>query len=108
MFQKFFVGDGDQFVPSEFPPLKENLQQVNAQLANWPSVTKTEMIISFVKFHSIRSQEVKDHPELAALISSRSLPLQLIEDLFASCKKNPLFSKQLEDYIRGCFVDKTL
>jgi hypothetical protein len=108
MFQRFLIRDTDQFVPTEYPQLKESLQQVNAQLANWSSDPKTEMLISFVKFHSIRSQQVKDHPELATLISSQSLPLHAMEELFESAKKNSLFSKQLEDYIRRYFVDRIL
>jgi hypothetical protein len=106
MYQQFHIGNGDQFVPSMFPQLEESLKQVCEQLANWPSTPKGEMVISFVRFHSISSQQVKDHPELATLISSQSLPLHVMEALFESGRQNSLFSKQLEDYIGTFFINK--
>lgn len=103
IYQKYLVKDGDSFVPSHFPQLEASLQQVIEQLAKEPEVPKTEMVLAFVKDHSINSQQAKDHPELATRILSRSLPLQVMEELFESSSKNLLFRKELEDYIRSCF-----
>jgi hypothetical protein len=108
MFRKFLIRDEDHFVLTEFPQLEESLQKIVEQLANYSSAPKTEMILSFVKDHSISSQLVKDHSELATLISSKSLPLQVMEELFESGKQNPLFKKQLEDHIRTYFIDNQL
>ena len=99
MLQKFLIRDTDRFVPSEYPHLEENLQQAAAQLANWSAGPKTEMMLSFVKDHSISSQQVKDHPELAKFISSHALPLHEMEALFEASRQNLLFRKQLENYI---------
>lgn len=108
MFQSYFISDTEQFVPSDFPQLTVSLQQVVVQLASWSQAPKAEMILSFVKDHSIRSQQVKDYPELAELISTKSLPLHVMEALFTSGRQNLLFKKQLEDYIRSYFIDQKL
>jgi len=103
IYQKYLVKNGDSFVPSHFPKLEDSLQQVIEQLAKEPEVPKTEMVLAFVKDHSINSQQAKDHPELTTMILSGSLPLKIMEELFESGNKNPLFRKGLEDYIRNCF-----
>jgi hypothetical protein len=103
IYPQFLIKDSDRFVPFNFPQLEASLQQVVAQLGMEYKGPKTEMILSFVKDHSINSQQVKDHPELANLISSQSLPLQIMENLFEASRKNPLFEKELEDYIKAYF-----
>jgi hypothetical protein len=101
-YQKFSITDKDHFNPSNFPQLETSIQKVVEQLAAEPAV-KIEMLLSFVKDHCINSKQVKDHPELADLISTQSLPLQVMEALFEAGKKNPVFVMELEEYIRSCF-----
>lgn len=108
MFHKYLIGNLDQFASATFPQLEESLRQVVVLLATNPGGPKTEMILSFVKDHSIRSQQVKDYPVLAKLISTKTLPLHVMEELFESSKQNLLFRKQLEDYIRTYFAAKNL
>jgi hypothetical protein len=108
MFRKFLIRDEDHFVQSRFPQLEESLKKIVEQLANYPSELKTEMLLSFVKDHSISSQLVKDYPELATLISSKSIPSQVMEELFEASKQNALFRKQLEDHIRAYLIGKRL
>lgn len=108
MFRKFLIRDEDHFVLSEFPQLEANLQKIKEQLATHSSAHKTEMVLSFVKHHSISSQLVNDYPELATLISSKSLPLQVMEELFEASKQNIMFRNQLENHIRQYFTDEKL
>lgn len=98
-FQKFAVQPTDRFQAINFPTLDNSLQQVAAQLAREPYGPKAEMLLSFVKNHSISSQLVSDHPKLAQMISTKSMPLQVMEDLFESSKTNQSFRKDLEEYI---------
>lgn len=104
MFHKFLIRDDDHFVLSTFPQLETSLQKIKEQLENYPLTPKTEMILSFVKHHSISSQLAKDYPELATLISSKSLPLQVMEELFESSRRNATFRNQLEDHIRNTLL----
>jgi len=103
IYKKYLVKNGDSFTPSHFPQLEESLEQVIEQLAKEPEIPKAEMVLAFVKGHSINSQQAKDHPELAKMILSGSLPLKVMEELFESGINNLLFRKGLEEYIRNCF-----
>lgn len=102
IYHKFQIGGADQFLPSQFPQLEISLGQIMVQLADGPAGPMAEMILSFVKSHSINSQQVKEFPELANLISSKSVPLHIMEDMFEASRQNSVFRKQLEDHIRAC------
>ena len=108
MFQKFLIRNTSQFIPSDFPQLEESLREVVAQLARKWEGPKADMILSFVKDHSLPSQEVEDYPELAKLISTGSLPLYVMESLFESSRQHPLFRKQLEHYIKEYFRTRNM
>lgn len=108
MFQKFLIRNASQFIPSDFPQLEKSLREVVAQLAGKWEGPKAEMILSFVKDHSLPSQEVEDYPELAKMISTGSLPLHVMESLFESSRQHPLFRRQLEHYIKEYFRTQNL
>lgn len=101
-YRKYIIKDSDHFAASEFVELQISIQHIASELSMESSANITDMIISFVKDHSINSQMVKNSPELADRISSRALPLEVMEVLFDASRENLLFRKQLEDYIRGC------
>lgn len=101
--QSFSVTETNHFIPSRYPQLEVNLQEIVAQLAAEPEC-KTDMLLSFVKNHCIESKHVMDHPQLARLISTGSLPLHMIEALFEAGKSSPPFKKELEEHIRGHFM----
>ena len=103
LYQKFSISTTAHFVPSEFPHLETTVQEVIKQLAEEPFI-KIEMVLSFVTDHCINSAQVRGYPGLANLISTKSLPLQLMEALFEASRNNPVFKKELEDYIRNCFA----
>lgn len=102
-YQKFLVNDTEQFEAANYPALEPSLRKMVTQLSSEPYGPKAEMILSFVKDHCMRSEQVAEHPALANLISSKTLSLQVVEDLFEASKKNPAFRKDLENYIAGYF-----
>ena len=104
MYHKFLVRETDRFDPCNFPQLQTSLEQIVTQLNREPAGPKADMLLSFVKDHCINSQQVVDHPRLATLISTKSLPLGSIEDLFESSRGNPSFKKDLEAHIRSYFA----
>jgi hypothetical protein len=104
MYQKFLIRETDRFDPSNFPQLETCLEKIVVQLNREPAGPKAEMLLSFVKNHSINSQQVVDHPAVAALISTKSVPLGMMEDLFESSRSNPSFQKDVESHIRSYFV----
>lgn len=98
-YQKITIGDKDVFEASLFPALENSLHQMAIQLALLPDGPKAAMLLSFVKHHSINSQQANDHPLLALAITSKNLPLGILEDLFESGRNNPAFQKELEKHI---------
>lgn len=104
MYHKFLVQETDRFVPDNFPPIKASLETIVVLLNREPAGPKADMLLSFVKDHSMSSQHVAEHPGLASLISTKSLPLGSLEALFESSRNNPLFKKDLEAYIRSYFA----
>lgn len=103
IYEKFSISATAHFVPSEFPQLEASIRQVIKQLADEPAI-KVEMLLSFVKHHSINSIQVKENPGLASLISNQSLPLQLMEALFDAGRNNGVFIRELEEHIRCRFA----
>jgi len=102
IYRNYIIKDSDHFIASEFVELQTSIQHIALELSMESSANITDMIISFVKDHSINSQMVKDSPGLANRISSRALPIEVMEALFDASRENQLFRKQLEDYIRSC------
>lgn len=103
VYHKFLIGEADRFDPANFPQLATCLAQIVVQLNREQAGPKADMLLSFVKDHSINSQQVIDHPKVASLLSTKSLPLGTIEDLFESSRNNLLFKKGLETHIRSYF-----
>ena len=106
--QELRIGNADHFIPSRFPQLADSLQQVAAQLAKHPPGPQLEMILSFVKDHRIDSKQAGEYPALADLISTKAIPLHVMETLFESARQNHLFKKQLEEYIRTYLINQNL
>ncbi len=101
---KFLIGETDRFDSTDFPQLDTCLEQIVVQLNREQAAPKADMLLSFVKDHCINSQQVIDHPKVASLISTKSLPLGMLEDLFEAGRSNPLFKKGLETHIRSYFL----
>lgn len=107
-YQRFLVKDTDRFDPSHFPQLETSLEEIVVQLNREPAGPKAEMLLSFVKDHRIDSRHASEHPGLAAMISTKSLPLGNLEDLFESSKNNSLFKQDMEEFIRSYFATALL
>jgi hypothetical protein len=104
MYQTFQIKETDRFDPANFPQLEACLEKIVVQLNREPTGPKAEMLLSFVKTHSIDSQQVVDNPAVATLISTKSIPLGVMEDLFEASRSNPAFQKDVELHIRSYFT----
>lgn len=100
IYQKLLIRDADRFDATAFPQLENALEKIVVALNREPAGPKADMLISFVKEHSITSTYVFEHASLASLISTKSIPLGVLEDLFESSKNNRKFASDLEAYIR--------
>lgn len=100
MYHKFQIGEADRFDAAHFPELQTSLLNIAGLLTGEPVGPVADMLLSFVKDHSINSQLVANHPRLATLISTKELPLGIMEDLFEGSRKNLSFRQDLETYVR--------
>ena len=108
MYHKFLVGDTDRFDATCFAELQKGLDATARLLADEPDDPKAEMLLSFVKDHSMNSQLVLQHPRMASLISTKEVPIGVMENLFEASRKNPTFRQALELHIRHGLHHRTL
>jgi hypothetical protein len=107
-YKKYLVKDTDHFDPDHFPELMEDIDTIHVGMDATPTALNAEMLLSFLKSHSIRTEWVNANPQLAEMISSKSLPITGLEALFESCTENRDFRIQLEEHIRERFSMLTL
>jgi hypothetical protein len=107
-YKKYLIKDTDRFDPDHFPSLMEDMDTIVIAMDATPTALNAEMLLSFLKSHSIRTEWVNANPQLAEMISSKSLPITGLEALFESCTENRDFRIQLEEHIRERFSMLTL
>jgi hypothetical protein len=104
-YKQYVVKDTDQFDPQQFSLVTDELAVINEHTKHIVSLFKTGIIVSFVKDHSLKNEWIKANPALTEMVTSGALPMRHTEALFESCRYNPLFRKQLEEFlIRGLSV----
>lgn len=106
-YSKYLVKELDIFDPYKFPSITDDLDTIEASLAQAPVSRTPEMLVSFARHHSMDSDWVSANPVLAAQISSKALPLANLEALFAAAHASPSFLRSLEQYVLSRFRPAT-
>lgn len=99
-YKKFLIRAGDHFDESNYLRLQEDMESIKAGIGHLPADFRSEMIISFAKGQSIKSEWEKDNPSLAERVNSKSLNTECLEELFDSCSDNDMFRQELETYVQ--------
>ena len=99
-YSKYLIGATDIFDPAAYPSLTEEITMINNKTQAVPGHFKADIIVSFLKDHSIQTSWVASNPHLARLVASKELFSGTIESLFESCKDNPGFVENLELYLK--------
>src|SRR5688572_16074745 len=86
------------FNPQDFPEVCEELSSIKETMLQEPVYFNVEILISFLKDHSLRTDWIEANPSFAKLITSGGLKISLLEGLFASGKKGSNFLTTLEDH----------
>ena len=102
-YNKYLVRSTDQFDPVNFSSVTDEIQLINEETVSLPPLFKVEILISFLKDHSVENNWTKANPELTDLVTSGSLLKGNIESLFESCRSNPAFRQDLETYLKKEF-----
>jgi len=104
LYNKFSIGNADQFNPEDYAFITEDLALMLEQIKHIPRDFRAEMIVSFLKNHCLRCEWIAANPELTRLVTSKSVFSSKIESLFEGCQGNSVFSRQLETYLKGKLV----
>ena len=102
-YNKYLVRPTDQFDPVNFSSVTDEIQLINEGTVSLPPLFKVEILISFLKDHSLENSWTKANPELTDLVASGSLFKGSIESLFVSCRSNLAFRQDLETYLKKEF-----
>lgn len=94
----------DQFDPATYSSVDDEIRLINEKTHAFPPGFKAEILISFLKDHSIQNAWIDANPELTELVTSQTLFAGSIESLFDSCRDNPVFTKNLETYLKERFT----
>jgi hypothetical protein len=102
-YNKYLVRSTDQFDPVNFSSITDEIQLINEGTVSIPPFFKAEILISFLKDHSLEDDWTKANPELTDLVTSGLLLKGNIESLFESCRNNPAFRQEFETYLKREF-----
>jgi len=103
--RRFLIKNTDKFDPGYFSSVNEEIISIKKQIELLPVLFRSEIIVSFLKNHSIRNDWKKANPDLVTLAASGTLFSGSIEALFSSCINNPGYHQDLENYLMGEFAE---
>jgi hypothetical protein len=104
-YNNYTIGLKDQFDPLNYPLVNDEIRIINEKSEVVPLHFKAEIIISFVKNHSLQNNWIAANPGLTELVTSHTLLTGSIESLFDSSRNNPVFRQDLEVYLKEKFSE---
>jgi len=90
----------DVFSASNYPEIAKELDVLKKDAAHTPIYFKVEIVISYLKNHSLNNKWIRANPKLVALMTSNSSRTAHIESLFDFCRMKPIYSRDFESYIK--------
>jgi len=93
----------DVFVPAGFPEIDREINMIKAQLEDPGGAGQSEVIISYCKDHSVRSDLALSQSALVKILRSAD-SCRYMEDLFSASKGNESFRSGLENYLASKFI----
>ena len=93
------IKDYEKFSPANYPQAFHELSVLNQGISNVAMYYNVEIIVSFLKNHSLKTAWIEANPALARMITSGFFKTSHLESLFESCRNNKEFLKDFEEYI---------
>lgn len=84
----------------DFKELEKDILIISNLLNQTKKDNGADMIISFTRDHTIKSDWIKVNPTLADLVVKKKMPLTLIENIFKESSEFPEFRNEFEEYLR--------
>jgi hypothetical protein len=94
------IKESDVFEYVNFPFMVNELATIKKDLIHIPVYFKADIIISYLKNHSIKNDWIKANPELTKLITSGAFVTTHIESVFRACSNYKVFLHNFESYLR--------
>ncbi len=104
-YEKYLIKENDPFDPDFFSFVVDDMKTIREQTEHVLPSSKADIIVSFLKNHTLDVQWQKINPELSELINSGVLSTGNIESLFDSCRKKPFFRQQMEAFLKEGFSE---
>jgi hypothetical protein len=102
-YNKYLISEGDQFDPNNFISAVNEIQKINEDTESCSPLHKADILISFLKDHSLFVKWEEENPQLTKLLTSGSLATGNLEALFQSCRNLPNFRSQLDLFLKESF-----
>ncbi len=106
MHHKYHIKADEQFNPDNCPMVTSQLIALQEELAEIPAENKVNIVVSYLKNHSISKDWINSNPKLTDKMISGSLAVSQIEAYFDSCKGNMMFLNDFENFIKMQFQKK--
>jgi hypothetical protein len=100
MNNAYIIKDTDHFHQDRYPQVVNELAVMNQSIRSLQGRNKSDIVISFLKDHSIKVELMEGNKKLTELITSGFLPMSHIEALFESCRGNKHFQNDLMAFIK--------
>jgi hypothetical protein len=84
----------------DFTTLKKNLNTISDSLSQINKEYAVDIIISFTRDHTIKSEWIKSNPTVNTLVTKKKIPLKLMEYMFKESINYPEFRIDFENYIK--------
>lgn len=104
-YKNYDIKDNDRFNPIIFPEVRDELDFLFSTVYLYTTPEKENIIISYLRDHSLHSYLLKDHCDLCHVLTEGKCPTGHIEALFDACRSNLQFLHSFEEYIRNIEVE---
>lgn len=101
MTHTYTINESDLFKPDLYPEAIDEMMDLKRKSMQMNTPFKEQVVVSFLKDHSIASLWLQSDPEICKLMRSGSLKISHLESLFSCSRGNPQFLSGLETYIKG-------
>lgn len=96
----FTIQPDQKFNPLDFPSIKMELEGLKRKLQEYPKHNSVDIIISFAKEHSLKSEWFSSNQQLADDVAKQQITFKEIETLFNSSRTNSEFQNDFQDYLQ--------
>ena len=97
--------ENEKFKPVNYPVAMSELSALRSGIAETPIYFKVEIVISYLKNHSLQAAWVDANPALTRMITSGFFKTTHLESLFESGRNNKTFLKDFEEYISNLLLN---